>query len=41
MVNSNNNTYNINLNKSNMSPAEIIAEIRRYEKTTGRKVLVA
>jgi len=39
MVNSNNNTYNINLNKSNMSAAEIISQIKAYEKKTGKRVL--
>jgi len=41
MVNSNNNTYNINLNKANLTPNDIIGYIRNYEKTTGKKVLVA
>jgi len=41
MVNSNNNTYNINLNNANLSGADIIASIRRYERQTGRKVITA
>jgi hypothetical protein len=41
MVNSNNNTYNINLNKANLTPNDIIGYIRNYEKSTGKKVLVA
>lgn len=39
MVNSNNNTYNINLNRSNMSASDIIASLKRYERESGRKVL--
>lgn len=39
MVNSNNNTYNINLNRSNMSASDIVASLKRYERETGRKVL--
>lgn len=41
MVNSNNNTYQINLNKSNMSAADIIKEIKAYEKKSGKRVLVS
>jgi hypothetical protein len=41
MVNSNNNTYNINLNKANLTSADIIGYIRSYERSTGRKVLVS
>lgn len=41
MVNSNNNTYNINLNNANLSGADIVASIRRYERQTGRKVITA
>jgi arsenate reductase-like glutaredoxin family protein len=31
-------TYNINVNKANMTAEEIIAAIQKYEKKTGRKV---
>jgi hypothetical protein len=33
-------TYNINVNKANMSAAEIIAAIKSYERSTGKKVLL-
>jgi hypothetical protein len=33
-------TYNINVNKANMSAAEIIAAIKAFERSTGKKVLL-
>ncbi len=33
-------TYNINVNKANMSAAEIIAAIKAYERSSGKKVLL-
>lgn len=33
-------TYNINVNKANMSAAEIVAAIKAFERSTGKKVLL-
>lgn len=33
-------TYNININKANMSASEIIAAIKSFERSTGKKVLL-